>query len=130
MLIYFFFFFFFKDNKVDFNWSFIFKICVDIAHGMRFFSFSFISFFFFLTQYFRFLHGFVPPIIHRDLKSPNILMCSKGDSSVPVVAKVADFGLSSIAAATIQVNFYAFKYIFFFFFWNFCFLFSLSPKIK
>ena len=30
-------------------------------------------------------------------------MCSEGDLSVPVIAKVADFGLSSIAAATIQV---------------------------
>jgi len=73
-----------KENDVEFVWPFVHRICVDVALGMRF------------------LHGFLPPIIHRDLKSPNILMCTRGRLDVPVVAKVADFGLSSFSAASLQ----------------------------
>ena len=77
--------------------EFIFEVLVDIAHGMNF------------------LHSAVPPILHRDLKSPNVLLCNiasdekdnENDSKylppafrIPnapdsaVTAKVADFGLS------------------------------------
>jgi serine/threonine protein kinase len=35
-----------------------------------------------------------PPIIHRDLRSPNIFVTSL-DENVDVMAKVADFGLAS-----------------------------------
>jgi hypothetical protein len=31
-------------------------------------------------------------------------MCTKYDINAPVVAKVADFGLSSLAASSLQVN--------------------------
>lgn len=43
----------------------------------------------------QYLHGFVPPIIHRDLKSLNILLASPVKSHKdPVFVKVTDFGLA------------------------------------
>jgi len=39
------------------------------------------------------LHSSDPPLVHRDLKSPNVLLSSKNPHSL-VVAKVADFGTS------------------------------------
>jgi serine/threonine protein kinase len=39
------------------------------------------------------LHDIQPPIIHRDLKSPNILVVSL-DPTIPVLVKLADLGLS------------------------------------
>jgi len=43
----------------------------------------------------EFLHSVKPKIIHRDLKSPNILLTEAClDSSLVIVAKVADFGTS------------------------------------
>ena len=41
-----------------------------------------------------FLHSQSPPILHRDLKSPNVFVASV-DLNSPVLAKVADFGLAS-----------------------------------
>lgn len=52
------------------------RIALDIAQGMTF------------------LHGQMPPILHRDLKSPNVFVASS-DPNAPVLAKVADFGLAS-----------------------------------
>jgi len=43
------------------------------------------------------MHGLNPPIIHRDLKSPNILMTSRGPNGEKLkwpMPKIADFGLS------------------------------------
>lgn len=58
-----------EDKKL--SWDDRLQIAVDISHGIEY------------------LHeGAVPPVIHRDLKSPNILL----DGSMR--AKVADFGLS------------------------------------
>ena len=51
------------------------KIALDIAQGMNF------------------LHSQNPPLAHRDLRSPNILM-SSFDVHAPVCAKVSDFGLT------------------------------------
>lgn len=41
----------------------------------------------------QFLHNKQPPIVHRDLKSPNILLKYTTGSKYPI-AKIADFGLS------------------------------------
>merc|ERR1711964_812683 len=40
-----------------------------------------------------FMHAQSPPVAHRDLRSPNVLLVSL-DPHAPVCAKVADFGLS------------------------------------
>eukprot|EP01117_Protostelium_nocturnum_P015986 TRINITY_DN6244_c0_g1_i1.p1 TRINITY_DN6244_c0_g1~~TRINITY_DN6244_c0_g1_i1.p1 ORF type:complete len:1910 (-),score=646.75 TRINITY_DN6244_c0_g1_i1:731-6460(-) len=58
------------------NWNVILKIAMDVAAGMDY------------------LHSCSPPIIHRDLKSPNILLVSL-DPESPVMAKVADFGAAT-----------------------------------
>eukprot|EP00026_Physarum_polycephalum_P000022 Phypoly_transcript_00022.p1 GENE.Phypoly_transcript_00022~~Phypoly_transcript_00022.p1 ORF type:complete len:3281 (-),score=556.54 Phypoly_transcript_00022:159-8669(-) len=63
------------DNAMD--WPLKLKIALDISEGMEF------------------LHGSTPPIIHRDLKTPNVLLAAT-HASAPVVAKVADFGLSGL----------------------------------
>lgn len=59
------------DNKRSLSWQERLQIAHDVSHGIEY------------------LHeGAVPPVIHRDLKSANILL----DESMR--AKVADFGLS------------------------------------
>jgi serine/threonine protein kinase len=63
------------DNTFKIDWLLRVKIAADIANGMAF------------------LHSAKPPIIHRDLKSPNILLATHS-ADAKVVAKVADFGLS------------------------------------
>jgi GTPase SAR1 family protein len=55
----------------------VLKIALDVANGIRF------------------LHSATPPFIHRDLKSPNILLMDNPDPFGDIVAKVADFGLTS-----------------------------------
>ncbi|KAL6069141.1 Myotubularin-like phosphatase domain [Balamuthia mandrillaris] len=63
------------------NWSFVLKLCRDIALGVTF------------------MHRHTPPIIHRDLKTPNVLLGieEEEESGRPtIVAKVADFGLSRL----------------------------------
>jgi len=40
-----------------------------------------------------YLHAQTPPVVHRDLKSPNILICSSNPKD-KIVAKISDFGLS------------------------------------
>jgi serine/threonine protein kinase len=61
--------------EVELDWNLILKIAMDIASGVMF------------------LHSAKPPIIHRDLKSPNVLLASLS-SKASVVAKITDFGLS------------------------------------
>ena len=68
-----------KDLQLD--WLFRWRCAIDIAKGMNF------------------LHTTTPPIIHRDLKSPNILVSSMSPTD-DVVAKVADFGLSQALATS------------------------------
>ena len=59
------------------DFAFALKIAHDIAAGMRA------------------LHALSPPLLHRDLKSPNVLMASL-DPHALVCAKVTDFGLTDI----------------------------------
>ena len=59
------------------------KIIEDIAMGMHH------------------LHSLQPPIAHRDLRSPNVLLCSL-DPKAPVCAKVSDFGLSAGVSEGLQ----------------------------
>eukprot|EP00727_Mastigamoeba_balamuthi_P006865 m51a1_g28 putative protein kinase domain containing protein (2458) ;mRNA; r:113976-122755 len=44
-----------------------------------------------------FMHSLRPPLLHRDLKSPNVLLAAL-DERAKVVAKVADFGLAGLAS--------------------------------
>jgi len=57
------------------SWAMRLRIAWDIAKGMSF------------------LHATDPPLLHRDMKSPNILMASL-EPTAEAVAKVADFGLT------------------------------------
>eukprot|EP01104_Vermistella_antarctica_P009724 TRINITY_DN2519_c0_g1_i1.p1 TRINITY_DN2519_c0_g1~~TRINITY_DN2519_c0_g1_i1.p1 ORF type:complete len:2816 (+),score=613.67 TRINITY_DN2519_c0_g1_i1:201-8648(+) len=77
-----------KNNALD--WPTTLKIGLDVAKGMLF------------------LHNITPPIIHRDLKSPNILLTrahresedgASFGSSTMILAKVADFGVSGALLA-------------------------------
>ena len=67
---------FIHNPNIDIDWDIRLKIALDMANGMAF------------------LHGISPPLLHRDLKSPNVLIVDHKDHT-PVIAKVADFGLSS-----------------------------------
>jgi serine/threonine protein kinase len=71
------------ENVVD--WKMRLKLATDIAKGMKF------------------LHDATPPLVHRDLKTPNILMyaCT---SDAPVVCKVSDFGLSRRLSPTMTLT--------------------------
>jgi serine/threonine protein kinase/GTPase SAR1 family protein len=62
-----------KTGKI--SWAMRLRIAWDVAKGMAF------------------LHATDPPLLHRDMKSPNILMASL-DPTAEVVSKVADFGLT------------------------------------
>ncbi|EFA77446.1 leucine-rich repeat-containing protein [Heterostelium album PN500] len=68
---------FLHQPNQEMSWILRLKIALDISSGMAF------------------LHSSTPPIIHRDLKSPNILLASTDERS-PVIAKVVDFGLSGL----------------------------------
>jgi serine/threonine protein kinase len=65
-----------RDKTKPLDWSLRLKIALDIAKGMYY------------------LHDATPPFIHRDLKSPNILLVDL-DPNAEVTAKIGDFGLSS-----------------------------------
>lgn len=60
------------SDKYSLDWTLVLRILLDAARGMNF------------------LHRHSPPILHMDLKSPNLLV--DGDWR----CKVADFGLSSL----------------------------------
>ena len=64
-----------------------------------------------MAQGMRYLHTRDPPIIHRDLKSPNVLL-SAVTSDASVVCKIADFGLSQVLLAPTAGRF-SFFFLFF-----------------
>lgn len=66
-------------SKEDFPWKLRLLIALDIARGLKA------------------LQCNSPPIAHRDLRSPNIFLCSLDESAL-VRAKVADFGLARTIA--------------------------------
>ena len=81
-----------QDPKNELEWPLRLKIAFDIAQGMQF------------------LHNINPPLIHRDLKSANVLVRTSHRENISltlalqlsslsaydtVVAKVGDFGVSS-----------------------------------
>ncbi|XP_004309671.1 PREDICTED: probable leucine-rich repeat receptor-like serine/threonine-protein kinase At5g15730 [Fragaria vesca subsp. vesca] len=59
------------DNQVPLSWDLRVAIALDVARGLEYLH-----------------YGAVPPVVHRDIKSSNILL----DQSMK--AKIADFGLS------------------------------------
>ncbi|KAL6059624.1 Pleckstrin y domain [Balamuthia mandrillaris] len=71
---------FIHKSTSPFSWHIVFKLAKDICRGLVF------------------LHG--QGIIHRDLKSPNILLGWEGE----LIAKIADFGLSELTGASEQLK--------------------------
>ncbi len=62
-------------GAIRLDWTLRLKILKDVAKGCAF------------------LHGTTPPVMHRDLKTPNILLVSTSRDA-DLVAKVCDFGVS------------------------------------
>eukprot|EP00026_Physarum_polycephalum_P001262 Phypoly_transcript_01263.p1 GENE.Phypoly_transcript_01263~~Phypoly_transcript_01263.p1 ORF type:complete len:1153 (+),score=139.74 Phypoly_transcript_01263:409-3459(+) len=73
----------FLQTEKEIDWKFKLKMALDIAKGMQY------------------LHSISPPLIHRDLKSPNVLMASF-DPKAEVNCKVADFGLTRILTTNLK----------------------------
>lgn len=70
------------EDEAMLLWSQNLKMCQDVAHAMNY------------------LHSFQPQIIHRDLKSLNLLMVQEVKSTIDIpVVKVSDFGLSRMKDA-------------------------------
>jgi sterile alpha motif and leucine zipper containing kinase AZK len=67
-----------NDATVELSWSMKKTMCLDVAHGMAY------------------LHNQNPVIIHRDLKSLNVLIDEHW------VTKVTDFGLSRFKATSVS----------------------------
>jgi len=68
-----------KPTTVPLSWPQRMRICTAVASAMEY------------------LHGLMPPIIHRDLKSLNLLLAEpiKTDMDIPMI-KVADLGLARV----------------------------------
>lgn len=66
-----------KRGAEEFPWHVRHSLLMDIASGMNY------------------AHGQRPPLVHSDLKSPNILLCSHNGT---LVAKIADLGLASFSS--------------------------------
>jgi serine/threonine protein kinase len=72
-----------KKQLVDLSWRQRMKILLDVAKAVNY------------------LHHLTPVVIHRDLKSLNVLLAEKvADEYDTPIAKVADFGLSTWAPFT------------------------------
>lgn len=78
-----------KENRLEVApeavpWRLRLLIALDVAIGMRH------------------LHSITPPVIHRDLRTPNIFLSSLSEDPSTIRAKVADFGLSRLAGGQIS----------------------------
>ncbi|KAH3761120.1 leucine-rich repeat-containing protein [Pelomyxa schiedti] len=58
------------------------------------------------TRGLEYLHSLSPPIVHRDLRSPNVLIFSLSDSCEVIHAKISDLGLSQKAIGDIGGTFH------------------------
>ena len=68
-----------EKKEIRLSWKQKLKIATDIAQGMTF------------------LHQRSPPVIHRDLKSLNLLLANEVTSpSCPINVKISDFGVSKL----------------------------------
>uniref|UniRef100_A0A7S2QG15 Protein kinase domain-containing protein n=1 Tax=Zooxanthella nutricula TaxID=1333877 RepID=A0A7S2QG15_9DINO len=65
-----------NSDEVELSWRHRHKVCVDVASAMEY------------------LHAFTPQIIHRDLKSLNLLLAEPLRQDCLPMVKVSDFGLS------------------------------------
>ena len=76
-----------KKNKIEISWELKIKILLEIAIGMNF------------------LHSNNPPILHRDLKSLNILLTDKIEKKNDTTnIKISDFGLSRFYEKSIRMS--------------------------
>lgn len=73
-----------RNTRQDISWDLRLLIALDVAKGMKY------------------LQGLDPPIIHRDLRSPNVFLENLTTSRAGVHAKVADFGLSRIVLSNVS----------------------------
>ena len=62
----------------DIPWNLRVRILIDVARGLNS------------------MHSHNPPILHRDLRSPNVFLASRDAFDKGVVAKVADFGMAGV----------------------------------
>nr|XP_043637287.1 uncharacterized protein LOC122608257 isoform X2 [Erigeron canadensis] len=72
------------DSKNNHSWALRLQICLDAARGLEFLHNG-------VGEHYR--------IIHRDVKSSNILLCENWEG------KISDFGLSRIGPANLQATF-------------------------
>lgn len=57
------------------------------------------------------LHTMDPPVVHRDLRSPNIFLASLSDDPRQARAKVADFGMSRRVSTPMQAALATFRWV-------------------
>jgi len=75
-----------QDKQVLLTWKQKLKICKDVAHGMTY------------------LHESEPPILHRDLKSLNLLLTERVSGPTDgVTVKITDFGVSKFVDESVSV---------------------------
>lgn len=79
--------------KESFSWRLRLLMAWDMAKGMHY------------------LHSMDPPVVHRDLRSPNIFLVSLSEDPRQERAKVADFGMSRRVASPMQSALATFRWV-------------------
>jgi serine/threonine protein kinase len=75
-----------QEKQVQLSWKQKLKMCRDVAHGMTY------------------LHESEPPILHRDLKSLNLLLTDKVASATDgITVKITDFGVSKFLDESVNM---------------------------